>query len=239
MPRMALWIQVDGPAAKRWEGEGPPRPLTRLIAARQEDAGPRIPHVAVADGANDSERPGGGAMEFSKRAMIGIAVAAIAWAPAQAGEAAMQGPEQVSVAAARAAFDRLKALAGAWRGRRPDGREIGVSYRLSAAGTVLVETWALGPQRESLTLYHMDGEALIATHYCPIGNQPRLRLTRTNGDRLDFAFRDATNLAPGEAHQHDFWIAIDGPAAITRSETYVQGAESESETIAFVRVAGG
>lgn len=178
-------------------------------------------------------------MGFSKRAMIGIAVAAIACAPAQAGEAAQQGPEQVPAAAARAAFDRLKALVGAWRGRRPDGRELGVSYRLSAAGTVLVETWALGPQRESLTLYHMDGDELIATHYCPIGNQPRLRLTRANGARFDFAFRDATDLAPGEAHQHDFWIVIDGPGAITRSETYVQGAESGSETIAFERVGGG
>lgn len=137
---------------------------------------------------------------------------------------------------AAAAFARLQALAGNWRGRRPDGREIGVSYRLSAGGTVLVETWALGPGRESLTLYHMDGVALVASHYCPQGNQPRLAMVRAAGNRMDFAFRDATGLDPGEAYQHDFWIEIGADGAITRSETYVEGEESVSETITYWRV---
>lgn len=175
-------------------------------------------------------------MGFSKRVMLATGAAALAWAPAQSGEAAVQGSDRDSAGAAREAFARLKALVGAWRGQRPNGREIGVTYRLTAAGTVLVETWALGPERESLTLYHMDGGELVATHYCPIGNQPRLRLTRTTGDRLDFTFRDATDLAPGEAHQHDFWIEINGPAALSRGETYVEGTTSESETIAFTRL---
>ena len=148
----------------------------------------------------------------------------------------MQSSDGDSTAAARAAFDQLKGLAGAWRGQRPNGRDIGVTYRLTAAGSVLVETWALGPDRESLTLYHMDGAELVATHYCPIGNQPRLRLTRATAGRLDFTFRDATDLAPGEAHQHDFWIEIKGPAAISRGETYVEGSAFDSETIDFARI---
>jgi hypothetical protein len=170
-------------------------------------------------------------MGKSKRAMLGMALAALACAPAQS-----QGADPGSVAAPRETFDRLKALVGAWRGQRPDGREIGVTYRLTAAGTVLVETWALGPGRESLTLYHMDGAELVATHYCPIGNQPRLQMTAALGDRFEFGFRAATDLEPGEAHQHSFWIALTGPAAIARGETYVEGSGSGSETISFTRI---
>ena len=138
--------------------------------------------------------------------------------------------------AGAAAFQQLKSLVGEWRGQRPDGREVGVTYRLSARDTVLVETWHLGPGRESLTVYHLDGSELMATHFCPQGNQPRLRMSRAAGSRFDFTFHDATGLEPGQAVQHDFWIEIGADGTITRSETYVQGDKSESETIRYERV---
>lgn len=142
----------------------------------------------------------------------------------------------VEAAPAQAVFERLKGLAGAWRGQRSDGRTIGVTYRLTAGGSALVETWALGPGRESLTIYHMDGRELVATHYCPQGNQPRLRMAHASASRFDFAFQGATGLDPGEAYQHDFWIEIGAGGAITRSETYVKGDEAASEVITYARV---
>jgi hypothetical protein len=154
---------------------------------------------------------------------------ALAVSHVAAGEAAPAG-------AGAAAFQQLKTLVGEWRGKRPDGREIGVTYRLSALGSVLVETWHLGPQRESLTIYHMNGSDLIATHFCPQGNQPRLRMRRAAGSRFDFTFYDATGVEPGQAVQHDFWIEIGADDTITRSETYVQGDETETETITYERV---
>ena len=163
---------------------------------------------------------------------MGMLTLAMALAASQAA-----GAEDAPGAGA-AAFEQLKLLVGEWRGRRPDGREIGVNYRMSAAGTVLVETWHLGPGRESLTVYHLDGNALMATHFCPQGNQPRLRMRRAGGGRFDFAFHDATGLQPGRAVQHDFWIEIGADATITRSETYVQGEEAETETITYARVPG-
>jgi len=139
--------------------------------------------------------------------------------------------------AGAAAFEQLKALVGEWRGRRPDGGEIGVTYRLSACDSVLVETWNLGPGRESLTVYHIDGTDLMATHFCPQGNQPRLRMARAAGSRLDFTFCDATGVRPGQAVQRHFWIESGPDGTITRSETYFRGDEAESETITYERVA--
>lgn len=137
------------------------------------------------------------------------------------------------VPAAQAAFERLARLAGTWEGTFANGRTHRVTYRLSAGDTVLVETWALSPTRESLTLYHLDGDALVATHYCPQGTQPRLELAASDdSERLSFEFRDGTNLqSPERSHQHAFWIELQGPDAYLRSETYV-GNGSTAEQIA-------
>jgi hypothetical protein len=56
------------------------------------------------------------------------------------------------------------------------------------------------------------------------------------GSRFDFAFRDATGVLPGQALQRAFWIEIEADRAITRSETYVEDDESETETIRYERV---
>lgn len=139
---------------------------------------------------------------------------------------------------ADSSFARLKSLVGTWRGVWSDGRPVGLTYRLSAGGTVLVETWALSPTRESLTLYHLDKGALLATHYCPQGNQPRLRLASATADRMTFAFRDATGLDTAqESHQHAFSLRFDGPDRIARSETYRTGKADETDTVAFQRIA--
>lgn len=123
------------------------------------------------------------------------------------------------------AFTQLKRLVGHWNGKFPDGRAHSVSYTLTAGGSVLLETWALAPGRESLTLYHMDGDVLMATHYCPQGNQPRLRFVRGKDPtaKLSFEFRDGTNLqVKGRSHQHSFWIRLIGDNSFVRSETYVE-----------------
>jgi hypothetical protein len=137
------------------------------------------------------------------------------------------------------AFQTLKALVGNWQGRTAAGRTFLVSYSLIANDTVLVESWTMSPTRTSMTVYHMDGDALIATHYCPQGNQPRLQYRpELSGQRLHFSFRDATNLQdPNAAHQHAFWIEIASDASgFARDETYLENGEAGSETATYTRI---
>lgn len=137
------------------------------------------------------------------------------------------------------AFAQLRALVGDWEGAAASGRRITVNYRLIANDTVLIETWTLSPTRQSMTVYHMDGEDLLATHYCPLGNQPRLQMVRddTQPGVLNFRFRDATNLPDAaRAHQHAFWIRIPSDTSFERNETYIENGEEGSETIAYTRV---
>lgn len=145
---------------------------------------------------------------------------------------------------AEQAFKQLTALVGTWKGRFSDGREHSVNYRLSAGGTVLVETWTLSKVRESMTLYHLDGDSLMATHYCPQGNQPRLVLA-SNEDRMNFTFRDGGNLnVPGKSHQHSFWLQLKDNDHFQRNENYVENGaalkiapiEDPKETVSYTRV---
>jgi len=135
------------------------------------------------------------------------------------------------------AFQTLKSFVGDWQGRTEAGRTFLVSYRLIANETVLVESWT-SPTRTSMTVYHMDGDALIATHYCPQGNQPRLQYRpESSNERLHFTFRDATNLQDANAaHQHEFWIRWHADGTFARNETYVENSEAGSETATYTRI---
>lgn len=49
------------------------------------------------------------------------------------------------------------------------------SYRSVSNGSALVETFTSSSGKETLSVYHHDGPALMLTHYCAQGNQVRLR----------------------------------------------------------------
>jgi hypothetical protein len=147
----------------------------------------------------------------------------IATAPASADETAAE------------AFAALSKLQGRWEGEFANGNKHSVDYRLSAGGSVLVETWTLGPQRESITMYHLDGDRLLATHYCPQGNQPRLKLV-DDGDakRLSFAFVDGTGLQPAEGwHQDSFWVEVQDDTLYRRDEVYAPNDPASKEEQRF------
>jgi hypothetical protein len=135
-------------------------------------------------------------------------------------------------------FQHLKELVGDWQATGKNGKPFRVSYRLAARDTVLVESWLLGPGRETLTLYHMDKDDLLATHYCALGNQPRLRLKApSTAGVFAFEFVSATNLADSKAaHQQRIEIRIRNADNVVRSETYVENGKGESEEIEFRRL---
>jgi hypothetical protein len=105
---------------------------------------------------------------------------------------------------AAAAFSRLKTLVGEWEAETQMGK-VHVSYELVAGGTSLLERESGDKMPVMLTLFHVDGDRLLLTHYCMAGNQPRMQAKRFDasaGD-LEFQFLDATNLTPGAGHMHN------------------------------------
>ena len=105
-----------------------------------------------------------------------------------------QGHEHGKAPAPNAAFERLKGLAGTWDATMlaPDGEKTTVEYRVSANGTVVQETMFVGAPFEMINMYTVEGDTIVATHYCSGDNQPRLRLNaeKSKGDQLVFDFVD-------------------------------------------------
>lgn len=97
------------------------------------------------------------------------------------------------------AFEALKSLEGTWDGKAtsPEGEFDGTEeFRVSAAGTVVMEIMNPGTAHEMINMFHLDGDDLMLTHYCAGGNQPRMKLDAEQlaEGRMAFEFLDATNL---------------------------------------------
>ena len=71
------------------------------------------------------------------------------------------------------AFDRLASLQGEWKGVA-DGVNTTLIYTLTANGSALMEQCRPEKGPEMITMFTVDGDHLIATHYCSAKNQPQM-----------------------------------------------------------------
>jgi len=117
-------------------------------------------------------------------------------------------PAATNQVTAKAAFEQLKGLAGEWRGQAAHGGDASdttVTYRVVGAGSAVMETLFPGTPHEMVTMYHLDGDQLVLTHYCAAGNQPRmaLELQKSTPALLVFEFTGGSNLDPAkDMHMH-------------------------------------
>lgn len=139
---------------------------------------------------------------------------------------------------AKTQFSELKFLVGVWVEEGSKTSNFEIVFELTANNTTLIETWLNKGKKHSLTVYHLDGNSVIATHYCPQGNQPRLELVESStGSSLFFKFRDATNLiSPDHSHQHSLNFDLSKmPNKIVRGESYLSKAGEKASKLVLVR----
>lgn len=133
-------------------------------------------------------------------------------------------------------FDELKKLEGQWTSDTKD-HPADVTYKLSSGGSVLVETMAMGNHAEMITMYHPDGDALALTHYCMLGNQPRMKATKDQKPGLiKFEGDGGTNMKPEDKHMHTLTITfVDADHLKQDWSMYDGGKEQTVVTINLVR----
>jgi hypothetical protein len=104
---------------------------------------------------------------------------------------------------ARKSFELLKQMEGNWAGKNQQGDLIQVTFRMTAGGSALMsEIHGHGPEN-MISMFHMDGDRLVMTHYCGAGNQPRMKVIASDAKSVSFEFFDGTNIGPGDGHmQH-------------------------------------
>ena len=108
---------------------------------------------------------------------------------------------------ATAAFDRLKQMAGEWESKDSAGKKSHLHYEVVSSGSAVVERYvsdSMGADNAMETVYYLDGDRLLLTHYCMAGNQPRMEADAydASSGELRFRFLDGTNLPPASGHMH-------------------------------------
>ncbi len=111
-------------------------------------------------------------------------------------------------AATHPGLERLKKLAGTWVAADEDGKptdQVVSVIKVTAAGSAVQETLFPGQPQEMVSIYHRDGADLLMTHYCALGNQPRMKADPASPpNQIRFKFAGGTNLDPAkDMHMHE------------------------------------
>jgi hypothetical protein len=141
-----------------------------------------------------------------------------------------------------AEFERLKGLAGSWQGTATmEGREqeIQVTYKVTSAGSAIVETHFPDSPQEMVSVYHDEGGHPNMTHYCALKNRPNLEMDSSSKDSIHLDFTDSTGIDPSkDAHMHALTIRfIDKDTIEQEWIMYQDGKPVESTTFRLQRVA--
>jgi len=152
-----------------------------------------------------------------------LPVVLMSFAAAALGQSA-QGPAAPSEA--QKSFALLKTLAGTWQGPvkvEPPMKDMGdgtlteVSMRITSRGNaVMHEMKEAGkgddPARydHPITMFYLDSDRLLLTHYCDAGNRPRMAAKASaDGKTLEFDFVDVSGGTQYGHMQHAVFTLLD------------------------------
>jgi hypothetical protein len=135
------------------------------------------------------------------------------------------------------AFEHLTALVGEWKGVQ-DGTEMNLTYTLTADGSALMEEFRAG-KTVMVTMFTVDGDHLIATHYCSAGNQPQMMtqaITDPSAKSLTFSLSHAYGMkTPGDWHNTGLTVTMEDGQHLTQVWTYEYNGKSGTNTFHFTR----
>lgn len=147
------------------------------------------------------------------------------------GAAAEQSPSSL-------AFQQLASLVGEWKGVQA-GTEIQVIYTLAADGSVLMEEFRPKNGPMMVTMFSVNGDHLIATHYCSARNQPQMAtaaITEPHAKSLAFSLTRVTGMkSPDDWHNTGLVVTLDDRDHVTQEWTYQHKSATGKNVFHFTR----
>ena len=143
-------------------------------------------------------RPGKGFGEVRPKGLAALLICLLALASV----ALAQEPQKAAAAPseARKALEKMKTLAGSWQGTI---MKIPITFTIRAAssGTAILHegnTPGGGPPNHEITMFYLDGDRLLATHYCDAGNRAHWEGKMSpDGKTIEFSFLDVAGSTKG------------------------------------------
>jgi hypothetical protein len=140
-------------------------------------------------------------------------------------------------ARSEAVFTQLASLAGEWAAVQ-DGTPVKETYTLTANGTALLVETKPANEPAMITMVTVDGDRLIATHYCSAGNQPEM-VTNAPVDLqkgLSFSLERVTGLkTPDDWHNTGLTITLDDQDHMTQRWTYLYKGQAGTTVFHYTR----
>jgi hypothetical protein len=136
------------------------------------------------------------------------------------------------------AFDQLKSLVGRWEGATPDGKKGTATYELISNGSVVMERLSPDNEPAMITIYTLEGDRILVTHFCSAGNQPTMQSAPSpaaNG-KLDFAFLHLTGAkSPDEGHMVGLTLSMPDKNHLIQVWTFDDHGKTMTENLSFTR----
>ena len=135
-------------------------------------------------------------------------------------------------------FAQMKSLVGEWKAVQ-EGVPVTETYKLTANGTALMAETRAANEPAMITMITVDGDRLIATHYCVAGNQPQMVAT-SPGDLhkgLVFTLDRVTGMkTPDDWHNTGITITLDDSDHMTQTWTYLYKGKVGTTVFHYTRV---
>ncbi len=143
------------------------------------------------------------------------------------------------------AFEKLTQLGGSWAPVEQDSAaddHSPVLFRVTAAGSAVMATFFAGTEMEMISMFHLDGpDRLLHTHYCALGNQPRMRFEACDEpNTLKMVFDGGTNMdAEVDLHVHEMTLRfVDENTIESETVAFAEGKPANVRQETFVRDSG-
>ena len=139
------------------------------------------------------------------------------------------------------AFDRLASLKGEWKGEI-NGVDTTLIYTLTANASVLMEECRPRKGPEMITMFTIDGDHLIATHYCSAKNQPQMETPAITDVQkpLAFSLAQITGLkSPDDFHNTGLTVIQEDNDHLTQEWSYQFKGKTGKNIFHFTRVRPG
>jgi hypothetical protein len=186
-------------------------------------------------------------MKTPKRAEFIAVVTALMFAAAPAVLDAIAAPEEHPKPAAPlpAGLNLMKSLAGTWTGQFSEGggKETNPAtdrYQVTGGGSTVMENMAPGTEYEMVTMYYAEGDDVCMTHYCAIGNHPKMKAARQTDPKVlsfDFAGSGVANPAV-DGHMHSLKLEFPDKDHLIAHWNFYKDGKSTGESVFDLKRSG-
>lgn len=174
--------------------------------------------ACLASGAGLEKAPPGSATDDS--CCSGMPKTAVVAAETPATQPAVAGHQD-----AAALFEKLKGMVGTWVGKDSSGEAVKLEYQLTGAGSAVME---IDPGHGGMTtIWTLDGDRVLMTHYCAARNQPRMAAKGMDDGKAHFEFVDASGMkTPNDIHMHEVTYTFTADGKVEQDWTMYKGGKA-------------